>query len=167
MDTLSPTARSALMARIRSRDTKPERLVRRYLFARGYRFRKNVSRLPGRPDIVLRRYHTVIFVNGCFWHGHEPHSRIPDNPFWRQKIERNRQRDELNRQRLQALGWDVITVWECQLAPDQAPSTLAEIERLLNATFLRRQTTRPPTPLPRPYSLPPEEAPAIAAEPLK
>ena len=96
-------------------------LVRKYLFARGFRYRLNHPRLPGRPDIVLRRYRTVIFVNGCFWHGHEgckayvvPKSNVE---FWKAKIERNRQRDKEQQRRLAEMGWHCITVWECQLKP--------------------------------------------------
>ncbi len=111
--------RSQIMARIRSRDTKSELLVRRFLFRHGLRFRKNDKRLPGRPDIVLPKYRTVIFLNGCFWHGHEPCSlyRIPQSnrTFWQHKIAHNRQRDEKVVAKLLSLGWRTIVVWECEL----------------------------------------------------
>ena len=98
-------------------------VVRRYLFSRGFRFRVNVKRLPGTPDIVLRKYRTVIFVNGCFWHGHEgckyfvlPKSNVE---FWKDKIERNRRRDLKERIQLRYMGWHVMQVWECQLKPKE------------------------------------------------
>ena len=89
MDIWSKKKRSAVMSRIRSRDTKPEWIVRRYLFSRGYRYRKNVKGLPGTPDIVLRKYGIVIFIHGCFWHGHEVDGHIPhsNSDFWKRKIE--------------------------------------------------------------------------------
>ena len=109
--------RSRCMASIHSKATKPEMVVRRYLFAHGFRYRVNHPRLPGHPDIVMRKYRTVIFVNGCFWHGHEgcklfvmPKSRTA---FWQAKIERNRSRDKEEQKRLASMGWHCITVWEC------------------------------------------------------
>ena len=107
------------MSRIRSHDTKPEEIVRKHLFSQGFRYRKNDSSLPGKPDIVLPKYKTVIFVNGCFWHGHEgcryfvrPKSNAD---FWKEKIERNIERDSHNYQRLVERGWKIIVVWECEL----------------------------------------------------
>lgn len=107
------------MAKIRSNDTKPELIVRRYLYHRGYRYRKNVKGLPGTPDIVLRKYGVVIFIHGCFWHGHEVDKIIPhtNTEFWYKKIETNKKRDERNKEALKKLGWNVITIWECQLSP--------------------------------------------------
>lgn len=127
------------MSRIRSKDTKPELIVRKYLWSRGYRYRKNDKRLPGTPDIVLKKYATVIFIHGCFWHGHD-HIRFPKTnaDFWRKKIERNRQRDEEDKQKLKDMGWSVMTVWECQLKKDKREHTLREIEYLLNRNFLER-----------------------------
>lgn len=146
MDIWSKKKRSAVMARIRSRDTKPEWIVRRYLFSRGYRYRKNVKGLPGTPDIVLRKYGIVIFIHGCFWHGHEvdghlPHSNID---FWRKKIERNKQRDARNKEALKQMGWRVMTVWECQLKPAVRRQTLLEIEYHINHTFLERFELKTP-----------------------
>lgn len=116
---MTPEQRSRCMSHIRSKDTKPEMLVRRYLFSRGLRYRLHVRKLPGSPDIVLPKYRTAIFINGCFWHGHEgcklykpPKS---NREFWSAKIERNRERDRLTTAQLQALGWKVIRVWECRL----------------------------------------------------
>lgn len=140
MDIWDKERRSRCMASIHSKDTKPELIVRRYLHSRGYRFRKNVRRLPGTPDIVLRKYGVVIFVHGCFWHGHDTHIRLPktNRDFWTAKIERNRKRDEICKERLRQMGWSVITVWECQLTPQQRSRTLAEVERLINHNFLMR-----------------------------
>lgn len=132
------------MAKIRSRDTKPEWMVRRYLFSRGYRYRKNVKGLPGTPDIVLRKYGIVIFIHGCFWHGHED-SHIPhtNSEFWQKKIERNKQRDERNKEALKNMGWRVMTVWECQLKPAVRLRTLLEIEYHINHTFLEKVKAKP------------------------
>ena len=108
MDIWDKEKRSAVMAKIRGKDTKPEWIVRRYLFAHGYRYRKNVKSLPGTPDIVLRKYGLVIFVHGCFWHGHGdshiPHSRIE---YWTNKIEANKKRDQRDKAELLRMGWNV------------------------------------------------------------
>ena len=117
-DTFSPEKRSWNMARIRSSDTKPEEFVRHFLFSAGFRYRKNDKRYPGKPDIVLPKYKTVIFVNGCFWHAHDcSRAHLPKSnlDYWKPKIERNKARDEVNRQQLTEAGWRVITVWECEL----------------------------------------------------
>lgn len=145
MDIWSKEKRSQVMARIKGRDTRPELIVRRYLYSRGYRYRKNVKGLPGSPDIVLRKYRVAVFVHGCFWHGHETHLRIPaDNrDFWQRKIERNRQRDLRDKERLLAMGWSVITVWECQLKPSARARTLAGLEYYLNHNYLRVERLRP------------------------
>ncbi len=163
------------MASIHSKDTKPELTVRRYLYSHGYRFRKNVRRLPGSPDIVMRKYGIVIFVHGCFWHGHETHIHIPksNKEYWTAKIARNRRRDEECKEKLRQMGWSVITVWECQLTPHLRTRTLAEIEQLINHNFLRRYQTKPPTThnadsAPAtilPYSTPEETSTPLAAEP--
>lgn len=117
------------MARISAKDTRPELLVRRYLFRDGFRFRIHDRRLPGSPDIVLPKYRTVIFVHGCFWHGHAGCAafRLPKThvEFWREKIERNRIRDAGHIERLKTLSWRVIIVWECELRTKRlAESTL-------------------------------------------
>lgn len=117
-DTKTPTERSENMSRIRSTNTKPEEIVRKYLFSHGFRYRKNDKRYPGKPDIVLPKYRTVIFVNGCFWHMHGcSRSRLPrsNEEYWKPKIERNIKRDAENKQKLEAAGWNVIIVWECEL----------------------------------------------------
>ena len=117
-DTKTPAERSENMSRIRSTNTKPEEIVRKYLFSHGFRYRKNDKRYPGKPDIVLPKYHTIIFVNGCFWHMHGcSRSRLPrsNQEYWKPKIERNIQRDAENQQKLEADSWKVIVVWECEL----------------------------------------------------
>ena len=128
------------MSRIKGKDTKPEMLVRRYLHSRGYRYRVNVRRLPGTPDIVLRKYKTAIFINGCFWHGHEgcKHFVLPksNTQYWQQKIERNKQRDIEKRIQLRLLGWHTIIIWECQLKPKQRYTTLQALEQTLNKIYL-------------------------------
>lgn len=143
MDIVSKQQRSRIMSRIRSRNTQPEMAVRRYLWRQGYRYRLCVRKLPGRPDIVLRRLKVAIFVNGCFWHGHGHITRRPDNnaAYWQQKIEGNRQRDIENGIKLRQMGWTVITIWECELAPKRRDSTLArlgEALRMLQASPYER-----------------------------
>ena len=127
------------MSRIHSKNTKPEMIVRRYLFANGFRFRVNVRTLPGTPDIVLKKYHTAIFINGCFWHGHIcQQGRMPKSnvAFWENKITRNKERDEEVRDKLRAIGWRTMVVWECQLTPAVRQQTLEGILFLLNEAFL-------------------------------
>ena len=118
-DTLTIEERSRLMAKIKGKDTGPERAVRSLLHRAGYRFRKHVPDLPGKPDVVLPKYRAVVFVHGCFWHGHdckvgrrEPKS---NRDYWLPKIERNRRRDAAHQVELARLGWSVLTVWECEL----------------------------------------------------
>ena len=119
MDIFSKEKRSMMMSNIRSLDSSPEKLIRSELFRMGFRFRKNVAELPGKPDIVLPRFQTIIFVNGCFWHSHEncSNGRIPSSnqDFWIPKLKRNKERDCLNEQALKAAGWTVIVVWECEI----------------------------------------------------
>lgn len=142
IDVLTPEQRHRCMSHIRSSNTRPERMVRRFLFACGMRFRKNVKALPGTPDIVLRKYRTVIFVNGCFWHGHEAckyyHLPKSNTAFWRDKISRNRQRDARNVAQLQHLGWHVIVIWECELKPAVRVGTLDALYLKLNRYFLQQ-----------------------------
>lgn len=131
--------RSHVMSMIKSRDTKPELIVRRYLFAHGFRYRVNVKSLPGTPDIVLRKYKTVIFVNGCFWHGHDCVNFRPSRTrvdYWMRKIIRNKVRDENVRERLRRMGWRTMVVWECQLKKVAREKTLEEIVLLLEKAFL-------------------------------
>ena len=131
MSEVSPQ-RSYNMSRIRSRNTTPERVVRQELWQRGYRYRLNDKRLPGKPDLVLPKYRAVIFINGCFWHGHRGCSKYvqpkANAEFWREKIARNIARDELNAQRLDTLAWTVITVWECELTKKNREATIDRIQ---------------------------------------
>ena len=148
MDIWDKKKRSAVMAKIKGKDTKPEWIVRRYLFSRGYRYRKNVKGLPGTPDIVLRKYGIVIFIHGCFWHGHEVDGHIPhsNSEYWRKKIERNQRRDERNKIELKKLGWRVMTIWECQLKLAVREQTLLEMEYYINHAYLERFKSRPVVP---------------------
>lgn len=119
MDFFVNSARSYNMSQIRSKNTKPEEIVRKWLFSKGFRYRKNDKRLPGCPDIVLPKYKTVVFVNGCFWHMHVNCSKAvmpkTNQEFWSKKLLRNQQRDLENKFKLENLGWNVLVVWECEL----------------------------------------------------
>ena len=130
-DVHTPEQRSYNMSRIRCKNTKPEELVRKFLFSQGFRYRKNDARLPGKPDIVLPKYKTVIFVNGCFWHGHEGCRYFvwPKNnaEFWKEKITGNIQRDKHNHQLLANQGWGVIDICECQLKRSVVDNTLQNL----------------------------------------
>ncbi|MBO4463018.1 MAG: very short patch repair endonuclease [Prevotella sp.] len=150
--------RSANMAAIRSKNTKPEMIVRCGLWKRGFRYRLNHKRLPGHPDLVLRKYRTCIFVNGCFWHGHNVAllqmsdgkcqmedvlnsecCKIPktNRDFWVAKIRRNKERDKEEQKKLAAMGWHCITVWECELTPSKREETLESIAFTLNHIWLQ------------------------------
>ncbi|MBE6332286.1 MAG: DNA mismatch endonuclease Vsr [Bacteroidales bacterium] len=135
-DKMTPEQRHKCMSHIRGKDTRPEMIVRRYLFAHGYRYRLHEMRLPGTPDIVMRRLHTVIMVNGCFWHGHEGcrYFVLPrtNSDFWLAKIERNRARDAEQRTKLRAKGWNVIQIWECELKPSVRQATLQRLTYTLS-----------------------------------
>jgi DNA mismatch endonuclease vsr len=137
-DIYSKSKRSSIMSKISGKDTKPEILVRKYLFSKGFRFRKNVKNLPGKPDIVLPKYKAVIFVNGCFWHGHEncKKSTLPatNTEFWREKISGNIIRDKGNIQKLIGMGYKVITVWQCKLTADFCETTLNSLLKKLRET---------------------------------
>ncbi len=132
---MTPEQRHDCMASIHSEDTRPEQAVRRELWHRGYRFRKCVRTLPGTPDIVLPKYRTCIFVNGCFWHGHKGCSKFvmpkTRTEFWVNKIARNQERDLVNIQRLESIGWSAITVWECELGKSGIENTMEKIESML------------------------------------
>ena len=135
-DNHSKEVRSMNMSHIRSKNSKPEEKVRKGLFAKGFRYRKNVKKLPGCPDIVLPKYKTVIFVNGCFWHGHEGCRFFvwPKNneEFWKEKISGNIHRDKRNRQLLTDLGWCVIDIWECELKKKVFEQTLRNLIEAIN-----------------------------------
>lgn len=140
MDKLTKEQRHRCMSAIRGKNTKPEMVVRKFLFGRGFRYRLNHPRLPGHPDIVLRKYRTVIFVNGCFWHGHDncKYYRLPKTnvDFWRKKVERNKKRDVEEQRQLATMGWHCITIWECQLKPKVRAQTLESLAFTLNHIFL-------------------------------
>ena len=146
--------RSANMAAIHSKDTKPEMIVRRGLWKRGFRYRLNHKRLPGHPDLVLRKYRTCIFVNGCFWHGHHINLQFDDlqftisnsecckipktnRDFWVAKIRRNKERDKEEQRKLAKMGWHCITVWECELKPSKREETLDSIAFTMNHIWLQ------------------------------
>ena len=133
-DNHSKEVRSMNMSHIRSKNSKPEELVRKYLFSKGFRYRKNVKALPGCPDIVLPKYKTVIFVNGCFLHKHDcPRFVWPSSneEYWRPKIMGNVERDKRNADELQKLGWKVLVVWECELKKKTIDATLEQLEQRL------------------------------------
>lgn len=129
-DNHSKEVRSMNMSRIRSTNSKPEEIVRKYLFSKGFRYRKNVKKLPGCPDIVLPKYKTVIFVNGCFWHKHNcPRFVWPSSnqEYWKPKILRNVERDKNNCRELSSKGWNVITIWECELKKKVFEATMERV----------------------------------------
>ena len=137
-----------MMAAVKSKDTKPEIIVRKGLWERGFRYRVNHKQLPGHPDLVLKKYRTCIFVNGCFWHGHFVEldkmestqcCRLPNKnrDFWVTKIRRNKERDKEEQRRLAKLGWHCITVWECELKPSKLEKTLDSIAFTLNHIWLQ------------------------------
>jgi DNA mismatch endonuclease (patch repair protein) len=139
MDVHSKDIRSYNMAQIKSKNTKPEDIVRKFLFSKGFRYRKNDNKLPGCPDIVLPKFKTVIFVNGCFWHVHDncryfvwPSSNVD---FWEKKLRRNKQRDEENIARLTDMGWKVILVWECELKKAFRDERLQKVIYEINPDF--------------------------------
>lgn len=121
-DIYSARKRSEIMSRISGKDTKPEAVVCKYLFSKGFRYRKHVSNLPGNPDLVLPKYNTVVFVHGCYWHGHDcPRGKLPaaNTDFWRKKITRNKQRDLQNYKELEKTGWQVLIIWQCEISNKQ------------------------------------------------
>lgn len=160
MDKISPQQRHNNMASIHAKNTKPEIIVRKYLWRHGFRYRLNNPRLPGHPDIVLRNYRTCIFVNGCFWHGHDgcKYFRMPKTnvDFWTKKIKRNKERDREEQQQLAKMGWHCITVWECELKPQVKDKTLQSLAFTLNHIFLQDHSVQ--------YELPEQSQYDIAAE---
>lgn len=133
MDNRTSIQRSKNMANIPSSNTKPEITVGKYLFANGFRYRKNVKNMPGKPDFVLRKYRSVIFINGCFWHGHEGCKYFvmakSNTEFWQDKINYNKKRDKENICKLQELGWKVIIVWECELRHGDKDKRLQQLTK--------------------------------------
>lgn len=165
-DRMTPEQRHRCMSHIHSKVTKPEVKVRKWLWGHGYRYRLNVKSVPGKPDIVMRPYCTAIFVNGCFWHGHNVQlpaaqvdslklivdsscCKIPttNREFWVAKIKRNQERDQRNYEVLYRSGWKVIVIWECQLTASKIEHTMREVELLLNENMLARYKRPTPVPL--------------------
>ena len=136
MDSITPEHRSWNMSRIRNKDTSIEVRVRKALFAEGFRFRKNDKRFPGKPDIVLPKYRTVIFINGCFWHQHPgcKYARLPKSnvDYWKPKLERNMRNDQEHYSQLENAGWKVIVLWECELKRDFDTVIIATKNRLIS-----------------------------------
>ena len=170
MDKLSPEQRHKNMAAIRGKDTKPEMIVRKGLWRMGFRYRLNHKRLPGHPDLVLKKYRTCIFVNGCFWHGHNVDITIFENTdcckipktnreFWIEKIRRNKERDIEEQKRLAEMGWHCITVWECELKPSKREATIKSLAYTLNKIWLDDYAV-----IGKPYELPEEEMLKAAEE---
>ena len=154
-DRITPEQRHLNMAAIHARNTKPEMIVRRFLWSNGYRYRLNHPRLPGKPDIVLRSYRTCIFINGCFWHGHNVDfnvsplqssecCKIPktNTEFWATKIKRNQERDLEVLQELKQMGWNTITIWECQLKKSNREQTLRSLDYTLCKLYLSCHTNK-------------------------
>lgn len=188
-DTLTILQRHANMAAIKGKDTKPEMVVRRFLWSHGFRYRLNHRLLPGKPDVVLRKYRTCVFVNGCFWHGHRlqlidngkwriendsgaeldsiensecckvPHT---NREFWVRKIMRNKERDVEVQRKLAEMGWHCITVWECELKGDKREQTLESLAYTLNKIYLHDHSAKPMR-----YTLPEDDSVAMAAENIR
>lgn len=137
-DNHSKQQRQYNMSRIKSKNTTPELIVRKYLFSKGFRYRLNVKNLPGKPDIVLRKYHITIFVNGCFWHGHVGcrYFVLPktNSEWWNNKINATKKRDREARFALENLGWNVIEIWECELKTKTRERTLSALEQVIKNT---------------------------------
>ena len=170
MDKLSQEQRHKNMAAIHSKDTKPEMIVRKGLWRMGFRYRLNHKRLPGHPDLVLKKYRTCIFVNGCFWHGHNVDITIFENTdcckipktnreFWIEKIRRNKERDIEEQKRLAEMGWHCITIWECELKPSKREATLKSLAYTLNKIWLEDHAV-----IGKPYELHEEEMLKAAEE---
>jgi len=140
-DRVTPHQRHKNMAAIHGKNTKPEMVVRQWLWRHGYRYRLNLPRLPGKPDIVMRKYRTCIFVNGCFWHGHEGcrYYTVPktNTEFWVNKVERNKERDIEVKKQLASMGWHTVTIWECELKATKREKTLESLAFTLNKIFLQ------------------------------
>ena len=142
-DNHTKEVRSKNMSHIRSTNSKPEEIVRKYLFSQGFRYRKNVRKLPGCPDIVLAKYKTVIFVNGCFWHKHDcPRFVWPSSnqEYWEPKIVRNVERDMQNSALLEEAGWNIIVVWECELKKMVREQTLEGLSEQIRNNIVKDTT---------------------------
>lgn len=135
-DVHEPETRSYNMSQISGKDTKPEMIVRKFLHGNGFRYRLHRKDLPGKPDLVLPKYNSVIFVHGCFWHVHEgcKYFKLPqtNTKFWKEKLYGNKERDKKHIQELEEMGWNVIVVWECELKPEERKNSLNELANKLN-----------------------------------
>ena len=158
---MTPEQRHKNMAAIRASSTKPEIIVRKYLWGHGFRYRLNHKRLPGKPDIVLRKYRTCIFVNGCFWHKHEgcKYFVIPKTrtEFWLNKVNRNQERDIEVKKKLASMGWHSITIWECELKSNKKDATLQSLVYTLSKILLQDHKVKR-------HELPEEETPTMVAD---
>jgi DNA mismatch endonuclease (patch repair protein) len=138
-DNLTIEQRKYNMSRIRSKDTNPEFIVRKYLYNKGLRYRLHKDNIPGKPDLVFKKFNAALFINGCFWHGHKncKYSVSPKTnvKYWNQKIEQNIQRDKLNYKKLKLDNWNVIIIWECQLKKDKRENTLYKLYKNLISTL--------------------------------
>uniref|UniRef100_UPI004028CA5F very short patch repair endonuclease n=1 Tax=Prevotella sp. TaxID=59823 RepID=UPI004028CA5F len=145
-DKLSAFQRHKNMSAVHCKGTKPEMIVRRYLWLHGFRYRLNHQRLPGKPDIVMRKYRTCIFINGCFWHGHEgcKYYTVPNTntEFWVKKVQRNKERDNEVQRQLASMGWHSVTIWECELKAAKRESTLESLSFTLNKIFLQDHSVK-------------------------
>lgn len=133
-DIVTKDKRSQIMSRVKSKNTKPELLLRKSLHALGFRFRLHLKTLPGKPDIVLPKYKSVIFVHGCFWHFHNcSRVKIPaeNSSYWRKKISNNIERDCIHKEKLESLGWNVFIIWECELLKKNLQTTLSRVALFL------------------------------------
>ena len=141
-DTVTQPKRSSIMKAVGNKNTKPEMIVRRYLHAQGFRFRIHSKKLSGTPDIVLAKYKSVIYINGCFWHGHEgcKKATVPksNTDFWLNKLKRNKERDTVHANKLIDQGWKVITIWECELSNKQQLITLEKLKQDLIDEFSKK-----------------------------
>lgn len=136
MDRLDKDKRSKVMAKIRSKNTKPEITLRKALYKKGIRYRVNYKKIPGTPDIVLTKYRTAIFINGCFWHGHEnckiAHIPKTNTTYWENKINKNKERDKNTTLQLLAMGWKVLTIWECEINNSNMENLILNIRTIMN-----------------------------------
>ena len=177
-DIMTPQQRHYCMSQIHSKDTTPEKRVRQWLWQHGYRYRLCVKGVPGKPDIVMRKYRTAIFVNGCFWHGHDVElvvsseqlvvkssncCKIPqtNREFWVAKIKRNQERDQQNYKVLEENGWQVIVLWECQLKPKKLEQTMLQVEIQLHDFYIKTFNHRSKTYI----HIEEERLPMVAEEP--
>lgn len=155
--------RHRCMAAIKGKNTKPELIVRKFLFGLGFRYRLHHSKLPGHPDLVLKKYKTVIFINGCFWHGHDrcKHYVLPKSnvEYWGNKIQHNKKRDAEVQRKIALMGWHCITIWECQLKPKVREQTLESLVYTLYHIYLKDRKTKD-------YEIPDEDY-MTAAEPME